>query len=476
MKRLSLSVALSLALAAGPHAPAAADEAPLRPAPYERTTPNGAFTVSATVEPPLTAIARAANAPEGSPFAPMWFIQGFHSDVVVAENGASALVLPRGTNLIDFDDPARTVMTFHRPGGASSEIRLGAVLDPATLIPTASHFLWTTGVRADGDAFVIDLPNGATTRIDASTGAVTESPVGASPQTDPRIVGTASLGEGECLTYGAFRGGLTSLGPREPLPDLPAPFTNGCTIGYEDQRLDVIQVFEEGVTPAPASGDSGFLAAQDPLYGLLPVGGEVPEGTRSVRVNLSRGMGVGTAEFILNEAWNAPHLYDSGGGQYRTVFLDGLSPEETRAALETLTDRWADGPRRIDAAQERNDLAALPDGRHHLAEARDGPNRMNLWFEKTGNRVRGADYIWASDYLGCFDLELGAEGLPALGTVAARDEGSDDGGFAVRTDISYDYRALATLRPLPAQTAAEHMAEGGIEAAAAACLAALDAR
>ena len=473
MTRLSLFAALAAILVAA--SPASADEALPVPAPYERTTPDGAFTIRGTVKPPITAIAPARDAPEGAPYVPMWFIQGFHSDVVVAANGASALVLPAGTNLIDFDDPTRTVMTFHRPGGASSEIPLGAVLDPATLVPTTSHFLWTTGVRAEGNAFVIDLPNGETTRIDAATGAVTDAPVGPSPQTDPRIVGVSSLPEGECLTYDAFRTGLTSLGPREPLPDLPTPFAEGCAVGYRDGRLDVIEVFKEGVRPTPPTV-GGFLASQDPLYGLLPVGGEVPEGTRRVSITFARGMGVGSEEFILNEAWDAPHLYDTGEGQYRTVGLAGLSPEETRAALDTLTDRWADGPREIGAAQERNDLAALPDGRHHLAETRDGPNRMNLWFEKTGSRIRGADYIWASDYLGCFDLDLGGEGLPAFGSAASRDEGSDEGtGFVVRREIEYDYRRLATLRPLPQQTATEHLEQGAIDASAEACLAVLDA-
>ena len=473
-----LSSAAAAVLLIMPAVSALADEPPLPPASYERTTSDGAFTVKSTVDPALTSISSALGAPEGAPYVQMWFIPGFNSDVVVATNGASALVLPVGTNLIEFEDPARTVVTFHRPGGASTEIPLGAVLDPATLIPTTSHFLWTTGVRAEDGAFVISLPNGATARIDAATGAVMNSPVGARPQTDPRIVGVVSLNDGECLTYGTFRESLTALGPREPLPDLPAPFADGCTVGFEDQRLDIIQVFEEGVTPAPPSGNGGFLAAQDPLYGLLPVGGEVPEGTQSVRVNVSRGMGVGSMEFILNEAWDAPHIYESGSGQYRTIGLDGLSPEETRAALETLTDRWADGPRRIDAAQERNDLSALLDGRHHIAEARDGPNRMHLRFEKTGNHLRGADYIWSSDYLGCFDLELGPDGLTGKGDAAFRDEtdpAADGSGFVVKRGVEFDYGKLSTLRPLPQPTVEEHLTVGRIEDAGTACLASLDA-
>ena len=453
--------------------PALADE-PLPPrASYETTTPDGSFAVSSSVENGLTAIASPIGAPDGAPYVPMWFIPGFHRNVVVAANGASALVLPDGGNLIVSDEPGRPLLTFHRPSKASSTIRLGDIMRPADLERTASHYLWTRGVRAKGREFVIALPRGGEARIDAATGAIVSSPVGPKPQTDERIAGIRVPGreDARCLTYDALRSNLTALGPREPLPDLPPPFAAGCVAGFVDERADRISVFEEGVVPRFDPAPSGVLTTMDPIWGLVPIGGTVPEGTRTVGLNVSTSLSMGSQESIEREAWTAPRIYDTGEGQFRTVSLSGLDADATRAALGGLSDRWAGAEVDFDNVRERTDLTVLPDGTHHLGAVPAGPGDYAMLFEKRDARMRGLQYSWATDDVSCFDVQLEGDGSTARGRLAAPDEN----GWSVRDDLTFRFGPLSPLRPLPPLMAAERMEQAGLADMRERCLAVLDA-
>ena len=483
MKRADRTTLVAILAAAGTIAaspPAASDE-PQRPAAdYERTTPNGAFRVSSKTGNALTAITGAPDAPAGSPYVPMWFIPGYHRNVVVAQNGASALVLPDGGSLLASDDPRQIVMTFHRPSQVRTSLRLGDVMDPAGLQRTASHVLWSKGVSAEGQEFVVTLPDGQTTRIDAATGGIVSSPVGASPQTDERIVGVRVPGQeaAPCLTYDVLRTNLTALGPREPLPALPAPFDRGCTTGFRDERIDRISVFENGAVPAVEVASEGVLATMDPIWGLVPIGGSAPAGTRSIEVGISTSLSVGSAEFLKKDAWDAPHLYESGGGQFRTVSVSGLDAAETRSALESISDRWAGDARDFKLARERNDLARLADGRHHLSEVPAKPGGYSMLVEKKGRRLRGLQYAWGTDEPpSCFDVELQGDGRRAkgrLGFIEGDDPPDRKGSWTSRKGLTFNYGRFDTLRPLPPVMAEERVTGAGLEERRDACLAQLD--
>lgn len=469
-------------------APALADEPLPPPAAYVQATPDGLFRVSSTLEPALTTIDPVPGVAGAA-----WSIDGFHRNVLVAEDGNSALVLPEGGNLLGSADPSLLLMTFHRPGGEAVAIALGEVMDPATLVPTASHYLWMTSAEAQGGAFVVALADGSEVRIDAGTGAVATSPGAATPgATEAVAAAEGSLpggtGAGGCLTWEGFRASLTALGPAEPLPALPAPYAGGCVTATEDAQVDRLYVVPEG-TPA--------LVGEGPaLYGIVPSSGGLvdvysPEAYGLVEVTLARVAGTQTADFILNQAWDEPYLYpvidDIPGtrvGIWRTVEIDGLYEADLRAALDALRGRWSEGPREWEAARERTDLGALPDGRHHLGAVPGGAGDYVVLLDKAGDRIRGADYLWAADYFGCFDAVLAPDGHHATGDAGEVAEGEAPGpivtigdtAWVVTRAIDMDFDPVGTLRPLPPGTSAEHIAAFDLEGGRDACLAALDAR
>ena len=463
-----LALILALSLAGG----ARADEPLPAPADYARTTPNGAFRVTATVETALTSIESIGDRP-----VPMWFIDGWQRNVLVADDGRSALVLPEGMPLIGFDAPDSPLLSFHRPSGASVTHYLGEVMDPATLVPTASNWLWAQSARAEPGVFVIVLVDGSEVRIDADDGSILSSPVGQKRTTDARIVGAPT--DGPCVTWADFRAGATSLGPRYPIPELPEPFAQGCVTGYADNQVDVLTVFEAGVVPqAPDAEPEGFFASQDPLYGIVPLpAGDGTVGGRTVEVAFSTSMGVGTQDFFLTESWEAPHVYDSGGVTFRGIGIYGLPTEQAVAALLATRDAYVDGARDIASMRLANRLALLPDGRHHLAAVQRMPGAWSMMFDKTGDVIAGAGYHANTDSFGCFVVSLAGDGTTGTGDsgypdAAAMDD-ADAPRYAVSRGESFDFDAGGPLRPLPEDERRVRETEWGLVETTEACLAAI---
>lgn len=203
-----------------------------------------------------------------------------------------------------------------------------------------------------------------------------------------------------------------------------------------------------------------------------------------MNVEISQSVG-GSGDTILNEMRDAPYWYDSGTIQWRTLGLTGLDEAQARAAMETLEGRWSDGGGAFAFARERTDLGALPDGRHHLAAVPGGAGYYAMLFDKLGDRIRGVDYFWQSDYFGCFDVVLDADGTNGRGDTASVVEGeapgpivsSHDAAWTVSRDLAFalDFDGAGKMRPLPPLMARERLAYG-LEAQRDACLAALDAR
>ncbi len=95
-----------------------------------------------------------------------WIIEGFRRQAIPDDEGAFLLV-PYAGNLIASNDPGFVVYEiFAAPGDKIGEVRLGDLMDPFYLVPTASNYVWVQNSHPwDGKAWSFTTPDGGSWRI-----------------------------------------------------------------------------------------------------------------------------------------------------------------------------------------------------------------------------------------------------------------------------------------------------------------------
>jgi hypothetical protein len=142
---------------------ALADE-PLAPAANFSTTSQG-VTLTGLVDKDTTRVTAAGGVD--------WTIPHWLRWPYVSPDGRAVLALTDSGNLIGTRDPDQIVLTLHRTGAEPLEAALSALMDPADMPQTVSHYAWMDGLVWENDGWTLTLTDGGIIRIDPVTGVFT---------------------------------------------------------------------------------------------------------------------------------------------------------------------------------------------------------------------------------------------------------------------------------------------------------------
>lgn len=88
--------------------------------------------------------------------------------------GRAVLALADSGNLIGTQDPAQIVLTLYREADPEPlEAALSALMDPADMPQTVSHYAWMTGLVWENAGWTLTLTDGGVIRIDPVSGVFT---------------------------------------------------------------------------------------------------------------------------------------------------------------------------------------------------------------------------------------------------------------------------------------------------------------
>jgi hypothetical protein len=159
MKRLFALLVL-VAFRAGP----LLADTPLSP-PADYSTTTGGVSVTASFASDTTRISA-----DGID----WTIPRWLRFVYTSPDGSAVLALADSGNLIGSRDPDQIVLTLYR--AATPEpltAALSALMDPAAMPQTVSHYAWMDGLVWENDGWTLTLTDGGVIRIDPGTGVFT---------------------------------------------------------------------------------------------------------------------------------------------------------------------------------------------------------------------------------------------------------------------------------------------------------------
>ena len=140
--------------------PCQADSPLLPPADYSTTT--GGVTVTASYDENTTRITASGID---------WIIPQWLRFVYPSPDGSAVLALADSGNLIGTRNPDQIVLTLYR--ATESEPRqaaLAALMDPAAMPQTVSHYAWMDGLVWENGGWTLSLTDGGVIRIDSVTG------------------------------------------------------------------------------------------------------------------------------------------------------------------------------------------------------------------------------------------------------------------------------------------------------------------
>ena len=142
--------------------PALADTPLLPPADF--TTMMDAVTLTGSVADQTTRVTTADGSVD-------WTIPRWLRFIYPSPNGRAVLALADSGNLIGTQDPDQIVITLYRADDPEPlEASLAALMDPADMPQTVSHFAWMDGLVWAADGWTLTLTDGQQVRIDPVTG------------------------------------------------------------------------------------------------------------------------------------------------------------------------------------------------------------------------------------------------------------------------------------------------------------------
>ena len=125
----------------------------------------GKITISASVTPGTTRI----TAPRVD-----WTIPHWLRFVYPSADGLAVLALADSGNLIGSRDPDQIVLTLYRAADAQPlQATLSALMDPADMPQTVSHYAWMDGLVWENGSWTLSLSDGGVIRIDPVSGIFT---------------------------------------------------------------------------------------------------------------------------------------------------------------------------------------------------------------------------------------------------------------------------------------------------------------
>ncbi len=162
----SLCILFGLAVALQFQAMPGRADTPLLP-PADFTTTAAGVTLTGSVGRDSTRV----TTPDG---AVNWTIPRWLRFPYPSPDGLAVLALADSGNLIGTQDPDQIVITLYRAADPEPlEASLAALMDPALMPQTVSHYAWMDGLVWEDDGWTLTLTDGHQLRIDPVTGVFT---------------------------------------------------------------------------------------------------------------------------------------------------------------------------------------------------------------------------------------------------------------------------------------------------------------
>ena len=141
----------------------AAADTPLLP-PADFTTTIDAVTLTGSVAAQTTRVTTADGSVD-------WTIPRWLRFAYPAPKGSAVLALADSGNLIGTQDPDQIVVTLYRAANPEPlAASLAALMDPADMPQTVSHYAWMDGLVWEDGGWTLTLTDGQHVRIDPLTG------------------------------------------------------------------------------------------------------------------------------------------------------------------------------------------------------------------------------------------------------------------------------------------------------------------
>jgi hypothetical protein len=144
----------------------------------------------------------------------------------------------------------------------------------------------------------------------------------------------------DCATWETLKAAVRSgeITIRQPIPELPEGFKNGCISADIGAHTLNIYVRRDGVAFEPPSMSPELLQTY-PFYKVVPIGGIEEE---FVHVYFD-SPGVTTRQFIQENAWEEPYIdREDNTVMFRYLYMesDVVPLEEMAQLLETTREEW----------------------------------------------------------------------------------------------------------------------------------------